>query len=466
MPAQSSSGPRAGRQSRSNSSVTGATATLVAAPTASEIEEFGSYIGVDPEREKHLLWICVASYYAPLPPGWEEHVDEGGEGFYYNVATDTSQREHPLDEYFRSLYRRERDFYASGRSDDPSDPTEVLVEAPVGGSTIVRRTCTPDEVRRIARSWGVDTAAEVQLLRIARAAADDLPPGWQHVVDAGGVAGYRHRRTGVVMRQHPRLVEYFRAIEAARAGGALRADLAPETYACCVLNPADPSKVDEMWLHFRDAEGAQYYFDFVSGGRSSQDPRNRFTVPAPLLPPPPPSSRPTPPPPAVAKAAIGSALGPVGPSLEAQVEARREEARRNAEAVVAERQRVATEHLKEERERLESIESLSEKERQALAAIEAKLEGGLAALEVELAAGVERRKLELEQQLRRHEAEVDASIARIRDEFASRLSKQVFEFECLLAGITNGPGSAVAFGPGTGPPPTLPPPPDLSSIKL
>ena len=74
-------------------------------PTAHEIEQYALWIGMDPVKDKHLLWIAkdgikvgkkrsahrLFTHYgsqAPLPTGWKEvRTKETDEVYYYNFET-------------------------------------------------------------------------------------------------------------------------------------------------------------------------------------------------------------------------------------------------------------------------------------------------------------------------------------------------------------------------------------------
>ncbi|GHP02817.1 hypothetical protein PPROV_000157200 [Pycnococcus provasolii] len=77
-----------------------------AAPTAEEIADYARYLGMDPVMDKHLLYIAEWAITAPLPEGWTEHTDADGNEFYYNNVTGVSTYEHPLDDQYRSYYRK------------------------------------------------------------------------------------------------------------------------------------------------------------------------------------------------------------------------------------------------------------------------------------------------------------------------------------------------------------------------
>lgn len=62
---------------------------------------------LDPEDEP-LLWIAAEAYDAPLPENWTEHFDWQGKVYFFCKETDTVSRDHPLDEFYRQLYREYR----------------------------------------------------------------------------------------------------------------------------------------------------------------------------------------------------------------------------------------------------------------------------------------------------------------------------------------------------------------------
>ena len=55
-----------------------------------------------------LLWIAKEAYIAPVPEPWEEQFTEDGDAIYYNKKTKTKSINHPLDNYYRDLYKAEK----------------------------------------------------------------------------------------------------------------------------------------------------------------------------------------------------------------------------------------------------------------------------------------------------------------------------------------------------------------------
>ncbi|KAL4445041.1 hypothetical protein ABPG74_018769 [Tetrahymena malaccensis] len=77
-------------------------------PTEEEIIEYASYLGMDIENEKELLWIARSGLKAPLPQGWKPCQTQDEEIYYFNFDTGESRWDHPCDEQFRKLYLDEK----------------------------------------------------------------------------------------------------------------------------------------------------------------------------------------------------------------------------------------------------------------------------------------------------------------------------------------------------------------------
>ena len=78
-----------------------------------DVVEMAIYYDVDPFEETWLLQTVRQAVLAPLPRMYKEMKDSTGERYYYNTFTDESQRDHPLDEYFRQRIAVEREEVAS-----------------------------------------------------------------------------------------------------------------------------------------------------------------------------------------------------------------------------------------------------------------------------------------------------------------------------------------------------------------
>mmetsp|Transcript_31082 Transcript_31082/g.75545 ORF Transcript_31082/g.75545 Transcript_31082/m.75545 type:complete len:1826 (+) Transcript_31082:341-5818(+) len=70
--------------------------------------EYAMYLGMDREQDEEFLWIAEQALRAPVPEGWEEMMDPFGEIYFFNETTSQSTRQHPMDGYYQSLYRKLR----------------------------------------------------------------------------------------------------------------------------------------------------------------------------------------------------------------------------------------------------------------------------------------------------------------------------------------------------------------------
>ena len=50
----------------------------------------------------------VEAMTAPLPENWTEHNTKDGQPYYYNKSTDTTQWEHPMDDWHRKEFQRKK----------------------------------------------------------------------------------------------------------------------------------------------------------------------------------------------------------------------------------------------------------------------------------------------------------------------------------------------------------------------
>ena len=77
-------------------------------PTQSEIVEYGKWLGMELPADNDLLWIARNGLKAPLPEHWKACKSEKGELYYFNFKTGQSLWDHPMDEHFKLLFKKER----------------------------------------------------------------------------------------------------------------------------------------------------------------------------------------------------------------------------------------------------------------------------------------------------------------------------------------------------------------------
>ncbi|EKX46884.1 hypothetical protein GUITHDRAFT_70094 [Guillardia theta CCMP2712] len=78
-------------------------------PTEDEILEYAKWLGMDPDEDKALFWIAREGLKAPLPENWKPCKTGDDEIYYFNFATGESVWDHPCDEYYRNLFKDEKD---------------------------------------------------------------------------------------------------------------------------------------------------------------------------------------------------------------------------------------------------------------------------------------------------------------------------------------------------------------------
>eukprot|EP01012_Entosiphon_sulcatum_P011667 TRINITY_DN1715_c0_g1_i1.p1 TRINITY_DN1715_c0_g1~~TRINITY_DN1715_c0_g1_i1.p1 ORF type:complete len:876 (+),score=136.43 TRINITY_DN1715_c0_g1_i1:50-2677(+) len=78
-------------------------------PSEQEIAEYCEWLGMDPDSDKQLTWIAREALKAPLPTNWKICYTEDREVYYFNVRTGESIWDHPMDSYYKDLFRQEKE---------------------------------------------------------------------------------------------------------------------------------------------------------------------------------------------------------------------------------------------------------------------------------------------------------------------------------------------------------------------
>eukprot|EP00792_Barthelona_sp_PAP020_P004354 TRINITY_DN2071_c0_g1_i1.p1 TRINITY_DN2071_c0_g1~~TRINITY_DN2071_c0_g1_i1.p1 ORF type:complete len:936 (+),score=325.85 TRINITY_DN2071_c0_g1_i1:34-2841(+) len=75
-----------------------------------EFLEFAKFLGIDPVKEKDLLWIASKGLCLDLPPGFQQFFDKvSGKEYYYDLSTKTTSWSHPWDELLIEKVKKERE---------------------------------------------------------------------------------------------------------------------------------------------------------------------------------------------------------------------------------------------------------------------------------------------------------------------------------------------------------------------
>eukprot|EP00759_Apiculatamorpha_spiralis_P059049 PhF_6_TR963/c0_g1_i3/m.1830 len=77
-------------------------------PTDQEVLEYCEWLGMDVVHDRCLMWIAREALKAPLPENWKVCYTEEREAYYFNVRTGESIWDHPMDAYYKALYKQEK----------------------------------------------------------------------------------------------------------------------------------------------------------------------------------------------------------------------------------------------------------------------------------------------------------------------------------------------------------------------
>ncbi|XP_055846751.1 golgin subfamily B member 1 [Episyrphus balteatus] len=78
-------------------------------PSAEEINDYATKLGIDPVKEPHLLYLAREGLMQALPSDWKIcYSEEQDAHYYYNIKTKHSQWDHPLDADYRELAEQAR----------------------------------------------------------------------------------------------------------------------------------------------------------------------------------------------------------------------------------------------------------------------------------------------------------------------------------------------------------------------
>lgn len=78
-------------------------------PTENEVGEYAAYLGINLEDDPEFLRIAKEGLKASVPHPWRPCRTPEGDIYYFNFETNQSSWEHPLDQYYKDLYKTEKE---------------------------------------------------------------------------------------------------------------------------------------------------------------------------------------------------------------------------------------------------------------------------------------------------------------------------------------------------------------------
>eukprot|EP00927_Polykrikos_kofoidii_P012543 TRINITY_DN1540_c0_g3_i1.p1 TRINITY_DN1540_c0_g3~~TRINITY_DN1540_c0_g3_i1.p1 ORF type:complete len:701 (+),score=147.07 TRINITY_DN1540_c0_g3_i1:57-2159(+) len=101
-------------------------------PTDEEIRDYAEFLGIDVEKEPHLVWIAREGVVAPVPEPWKACTENGDDVFYFNYETHESVWDHPCDEKYRSMTAEHRKKHAENPQAGKNPLDASLASKPSG----------------------------------------------------------------------------------------------------------------------------------------------------------------------------------------------------------------------------------------------------------------------------------------------------------------------------------------------
>lgn len=137
-------------------------------PSQTEIVEYGKWLGMELPGDEPLLWIAREGLKAPLPEHWKACKSEKGELYYFNFKTGQSIWDHPLDEHYKQLFKKEKE-----------NPSKKTLDARGGNRTPSPAVHEKKEEKKEKRSKEKEQDASAASLTLPVATAGSskqLPP--------------------------------------------------------------------------------------------------------------------------------------------------------------------------------------------------------------------------------------------------------------------------------------------------
>ena len=97
-------------------------------PTDAEIEEYANWLGMTAPEDDDLRWIAREGLKAPLPEHWKPCKTSDGEIYYFNFSSGESVWDHPCDDYYKNMYKEEKDKLAKKKTADAEKAARSAME--------------------------------------------------------------------------------------------------------------------------------------------------------------------------------------------------------------------------------------------------------------------------------------------------------------------------------------------------
>ncbi|CUG86631.1 Hypothetical protein, putative, partial [Bodo saltans] len=153
-------------------------------PTEQEIQEYCEWLGLDMATDKCLVWIAREALRAPLPENWTMCYTDEREVYYFNVRTGESIWDHPMDAYYKSLYKEEKIKLDRKRKKSRSFKGSLPVKPLAEFFSELSDTCGVGAIVLIDDDEGTTTTKGDEDTSVNNSFSQPPPPPWNDVPDA------------------------------------------------------------------------------------------------------------------------------------------------------------------------------------------------------------------------------------------------------------------------------------------
>jgi hypothetical protein len=174
------------------------------------LDDFAAAIGVQLPQDERMMSVVEQLFSSGLPDGWTQHHSSMGSVYYYNEALDFNQTEDPrLTEGRRHIMEMKRSASAHSAGGMQSLPFSKSYS-----------NISPEEIKDLARHYGVNPRLEYHLLPLVRAAVlTPLPSVWQECLDSTGRPYFYNASMDQSTRRHPVDAHFVPLINSMRVSG-------------------------------------------------------------------------------------------------------------------------------------------------------------------------------------------------------------------------------------------------------
>lgn len=260
-------------------------------PSPIEVLQMVKYLGIEAE-DKDFYWVAEEALRAELPQPWEEHATEDAAVYFFNPITKESSWEHPLDGYYRFLYRKMKKMKRFNRAGVPKK------EAEAGGSQQKDRELVDLlwAMQQEQKKTDVMESSETSSFYESSSRAGDSSSGRSSANSASGSSSSISATSGAIMLDPHNLPDEVREIaqylginldtlgspvtvqEVEEMAEYLGIQVQHEGYLLPLAKLALQAPLPKGWEIYKDDKGEPFYFQRSTGRTSYRHPADEYFI--------------------------------------------------------------------------------------------------------------------------------------------------------------------------------------------